>query len=477
MKRRFPIYVIMALVATTLVCSCNNDDDELSKLLPDSAVDAVMVNTFSLVADDSVLANLDSVFFSIDLERAVIFNADSLPKGTKVNRLVTTMTFSSVKKAEITMPGSTGADTVVNYLSNPTDSIDFSRGSVKLHLESASGEVSRDYTIYVNVHKVDPDRMEWQKMKWSLPTNLASVTEERTVQGPNDMVLCFTTDGTNYCMAQTQNPDMGWTMSSVAMPDGAKLSSLVSGGDKLYVIDADNNLYVSEDMGANWTGTGVKMSHIYGATSDLAVGAIPNGSTFESVTYPSSGSVVLDADMPVAATSPAIIYTTEWSDSPMMIVAGGLDAAGNPVAGIWAFDGGEWARISNKLPALEAPVMIPYYAFRTSAEWKVTRRSVLLCFGGRTTGGAANRAIYVSNDMGVNWAEASTSVALPVGYTPGAYAQAVIVNQTLGSRAVKPITEWDCPYIYMFGGDALGSSVTTDIWRGVLNRLEFKPLQ
>lgn len=476
MKRLFPIYAIIVMLAATVVCSCNGDDEDLSNLLPDPSADAVMVNTFALGADDDVLANLDSVFFSIDLDRAVIFNADSLPKGTKVNRLVTSMTFSGVKKAEITMPGFTGADTIVDYLKNPTDSIDFSRGSVKLHLESASGTVTRDYTIYVNVHKVDPDRMQWSELAWTLPTDLSNVVDQHTVE-LGDLTLCFTTDGTDFCRASATNVEGSWAKTHVDMPEGARLSTLTAGEDDLYLIDSDDNLCVSEDGGLTWTALSQKMSYIYGVVAGVVVGVRDNGSSFEYTTYPETNAAPVLDGMPVSATSPAIIYTTEWSENPMMIVAGGLDADGNPVSGLWAYDGGQWAKISAKLLPLESPVIVPYYAFRTAANWKVTRRSVLLCFGGRLADGSANRNVFISYDMGVNWATAPEAMALSATYNPGAYAQAIIRNRTMGSRAVKPITEWDCPFIYMFGGDAAVPSPSRKIWRGVINRLEFKPLQ
>ena len=34
---------------------------------------------------------------------------------------------------------------------------------------------------------------------------------------------------------------------------------------------------------------------------------------------------------------------------------------------------------------------------------------------------------------------------------------------------------WDCPYIYIFGGETGRSVLNDEIWRGVLNRLTFIP--
>ena len=43
--------------------------------------------------------------------------------------------------------------------------------------------------------------------------------------------------------------------------------------------------------------------------------------------------------------------------------------------------------------------------------------------------------------------------------------------------ASKPIDEWDCPYIYLFGGkDSHGQTYNT-LYRGVIEWFRFKPLQ
>ena len=52
---------------------------------------SVAVTSFSIAKDDSILAGLDTVFFS-NLQRAQIFNADSLPFGTRTDKLVPKMT-------------------------------------------------------------------------------------------------------------------------------------------------------------------------------------------------------------------------------------------------------------------------------------------------------------------------------------------------------------------------------------------------
>ena len=51
--------------------------------------------------NSKLLANLDSVFFTIDLNRGLIFNADSLPKDTKITKLVPNIGTSGSSKIEL----------------------------------------------------------------------------------------------------------------------------------------------------------------------------------------------------------------------------------------------------------------------------------------------------------------------------------------------------------------------------------------
>lgn len=118
-----------------------------------------MVSSFSLVANDSLLVNLDSVFFSIDLVNAKIYNADSLPYGTDVSHLVAKISTMGSSVAELHIPRPGKSDSIIDYLKRPNDSIDFSNGPVIFHIVALDKSTQRDYSISVNVHKVKPDSL------------------------------------------------------------------------------------------------------------------------------------------------------------------------------------------------------------------------------------------------------------------------------------------------------------------------------
>ena len=179
LKRLAPALAGMALT----LGACNSEKSDEPAYEPALSV---AVHSFSISPNAKVMTNLDSVFFSIDLAHGVIFNADSLPRGTKIDKLVPKITFpSAVTKAEIEMTGGETRTGVVDYKKSPTDSIDFS-GNVTLTLATEDGSLSRQYTIKVNVHKMVADSIMWDR---SAVAPLPSASPAPRVQG-TDPTTC-----------------------------------------------------------------------------------------------------------------------------------------------------------------------------------------------------------------------------------------------------------------------------------------------
>lgn len=495
--------MLVALILGVFTQACNSDTDSYENL-DLSGETAVMVSKFSLKENEKVLTGLDEVFFSIDLNKATVFNADSLPKGTRVNRLPVSITMPSVSKAEITMPGVTCTDTVVDYLSNANDSIDFSRGSVKLKLVSYDGSAERTYTIFVNVHKSEPDSLCWGSVAMSaLPTDLSAPTAQKTVlyQGK---ALTFVQKGSDYTRGVSANPGLGsWDIGAVSMPVDAVIGSLTASGDALFVTTSAQKLYKSGDMGLTWQDTGMEMAHIYGAVDGKVAGVRHvSADKYVHVTYPEGQEHAVPANCPVSGTSDAVIYSTEWSSEKQMIIVGGRTASGALSDGTWGFDGESWAQLSaGGLPNAEGMTLVPYFSFRTGDDWTVIRQTMLLAFGGIDVSHNCVAKVYMSPDRGMHWSEAGQLMQLPEEMSPRAFAQALVFDTELPgissdvwseipakvlpawycpvalSRAVKPIEKWECPYIYLFGGTDADGKLYDTIWRGVINRLSFKPLQ
>lgn len=506
MKIYQSLYILITILAAGIGFSaCNESDSNDEDFLDTSDLYAVMVKSFSLSADTGILANLDSVYFSIDLNNARIFNADSLPLGTRVDSLHISMTYSAATVAEITMPSRfSDKDTVINYAENSFSAINFSKGFVILHLESANKETTRDYRIYVNVHKMKPDSLAWGDVAYSrYPTSLSAPVALRAVEYKGK-AYCFATDGTTLTRAVSENPALrNWATTSLTLPAGLDVNSITAGSDALFALNGSSRLIISTDEGATWTETSVSMTHIYGSMTStlLGVNRKPDGS-YVYVTYPASTETPVPASAPVAQTSQSITFATQWATEPMLMVMGGVTAAGQLTSHVWAYDGQEWADITvTSIPDLSSLTIVPYFSIKVAANWVATTQTALLAFGGKDSTGRFNRNLYISTDRGINWSLAGQLLQLPEQFPTLAGAQALVFDQTITSRAtasawhplelpvipswyspaatadgIAPVTSWECPYIYVFGGLDSSRALNTAVWRGVINRLSFKPL-
>jgi len=494
---------LAALVGFT---ACNSDSPE--EFVYESS-SSVQVTAFSLKANAKVLDSLQNVFFSIDLAKGEIFNADSLPYGTKINKLVPEITTpSTVSAVTLEYPREGKTDSVVDYLKNSTDTIDFSQGPVSLTVKSESGTVSRTYKIKVNVHTVKPDTLMWNSIEMAaLPTSFAAPTAQRAVVF-GDEYYCLTTDGAAYCLARTANPsDPHWSASSITLPFAADVNTLTASADKLYMLSTNGTLYESSDFNS-WTSTGQTWKAITGIYESSVIGTMQSEGTWKIASYPDLKTWDAPADFPVTGASQMLSYDMPISDSPQTVLVGGRTPSGSLSKATWSFDGSSWAKVSrsnHELPVgLEHMSLVAYDLFKVpSSTWSPVQYPALLLFGGRNIEGAINRTVYLSTDLGLTWRKAPDLLALPEALPASYGASAFVYTTTLhasrsagqwsslplrslppqcqlelpmSSRASTLVDQWACPAIYMIGGYDYYQKPLNQMWRGVILRYTFRPI-
>ena len=498
MLKKFALYIIIATITTAFI-ACNKETDD-----PTLSSSNVMVTSFSLNANDSILNNLDSVFFSIDLTNAKIYNADSLPYGTDVSRLVVNIGTSGSSVAELSIPRPGKNDSIVNYLKHSSDSIDFSNGPVKLHLVAVDGISSRDYTISVNVHQIKPDSLFWNKLSLNkLPSLLSNPSTQKTIVY-KEKALCISGSHPQYTLATIDNPsNFYWDKTEISFPFTPNINSLNATNNALYILDTDGNLYTSADA-LSWVACNEKWHHIYGGYDNKLVGVKEINGEYYHITYPASTTTLVEDDCPISGTSPFVMFTSEWETTPQAFVMGGRRSDGKVIGDMWGYDGTSWAKISQEgIYPREGMTFFAYYTFTTNtSNWSTTKYPTLVAFGGLDQEGYPGKNVYISIDMGLNWKLADDLMQLP-DYIPAmGDAQALVFNRTIQargasswveypskdlpywweiaspihSRVSQPINKWDAPYIYLFGGYDKEGNLYNTIWRGIINRLSFKPV-
>lgn len=498
MTDKASLYLVLAMAVMLLslpaLVACNHDDkDDDSVYSYSDSEQTTLVTGFSLQPDAAVLADLDSVHFTIDYDNGLIYNADSLPKGTDISALKVNVEFlNTVRSAVFTITGATEqADTTINYAKMMTQSLDFT-GKTMLTVTSNDESQVKAYEIKVLVHNVNPDSlvvpMSWRR---DLPGYESNLKGHKVVK-QGDVYRILTYDGNQCKMLTATTPNQGtWDSQTVDVPFVPQVQTLVATPSALYMLDADGMLYTSAD-GTEWTSCGVVWHSLLGAYDDRVLGVIGGDGGYYHDEYPRSGSfvpTVVEDGFPVAHSSELMQTDNEWTVSQQALLVGGLDREGHALSDVWGYDGTRWGKINNihstAMPALTDATLFAYYTYRsTKGTRRYSRQATLYVMGGKLADGSLNSSIYLSNTQGVTWTVGDSTVAQP-SHLPKFYgAQALVNNENMTAsgiangpqRVVAPVNSWDCPYFYLFGGYNEQGVLLPYVWRGVYLRLTNNPV-
>ena len=491
--------LMFQLIATSCmgVISCNEKVKEETEIaiLPSN----VAVSKFYIQANNKVMSNLDSVFFSIDLDHGVIFNADSLPKGTDVSKLVPSITFSNtMTRADLIFFKENRVDTTVNYLENATDTIDFTY-PVKLEVTALNEETKFSYTIKVNVHQQDPDTLIWSKLEFSdLPSRYPLPVAQKSLKKDDKIYsLIEEYDGT-YTLAYTSKLNEGeWIKNKLDIDNDLQIESFTAGSEYFYILTDNQELNISPDA-ITWEQTGENWVKILGSYNSGVLGIKLSDEILKFAVYPFDSAIVesaVPADFPIYGSTDLCTVETNWSETPVVILAGGVTAESKYSSAVWAFDGSTWAIINNNyLPAVKSPMLARYIVYRDSPSLFQQRAFDAWFFiGGIDADNEFNNSLYISLDNGVTWSLAPEQMQFSDGF-PNLYSANLLIDytslssdlsdawtidnetKTRVSFTIEDTTViWQCPYLYIFGGYNEDNILSDTIWRGVLNRLRFTP--
>lgn len=483
------------IVSGIAISSCNSKEDTpaTDNYLPS---ESVAVTAFSLSPDIRVMRNLDSVFFSIDLEHAVIFNADSLPKGTNVTKLTPKITYpSSVTSATITMSNGTHREGTVNYRTNSTDTIDFT-GDVTLTLATSGNAIMKTYTLKVNVHKEDPDTIYWERMaSMELPSRMREPLAQKAVEYGSGVVCLLQEQDGSYTLSSTSDIFGGiWNKQELQPGFTPVISSLTASPTGLFMLSDEGELMASAD-GTAWTAAASGWSAIIGMYGPTLLGTATEGNRTYMTCYPSGTfpAMEMPAEFPMSGFTRPIEFTNRWTPDPTIVVFGGYPYPSGGTTAAWAFDGSEWVNIAEtSMPALSGLSVVSYYSYLKNATNGLLKEfEVYLAFGGLDREGNVNNTIYVSYDHGINWQKAQRYMQFPEGVQAGYMVDALALGTTMQSNLsnqwkVAPrripfevngdVISWECPYIFLFGGYDADMKLIPRIRSGVLQRLTFAPL-
>lgn len=490
---------MIAMAVAMCLQSCSKEESKNSTITVEdydvSSTASTLVSKFSLRANSKILSHLDSVKFTIDQDRGVIYNADSLPKGTRINALLVDLSCASnVSSREFIIKNGTKlGDTTIVYSSTKSDSIDFS-GDVTLRITSADKLHVRDYKVLLNVHKQNVDTIVWNlSARRDLPNVVSTLNASKTVM-QNDLFVCLVDNSNTFVLSTSEDPHAGtWNYTVLSLPFIPNVKSLAATTDALYILDENGELYKSVDTGESWTDCGVAWHTLIGGYTDRVLGVKNDGGTYKYDEYPQRSdfvSTAVDNDFPIEEMSQLVMASNEWTSNQQAMFMGGKKQNGYLSNVVWGYDGWLWAPLSAEsqqvLPALSEAVLFPYYTMVASTGVRMEKRVTWMIMGGRFNSGELNTTSYISRNQCINWSKGAASVQQPE-HMPAFYgAQVYPYSRTYNANSiamhsynpghVTPVTEWECLYLYLFGGYNSNGAALNNVWEGVLSGLTFKPV-
>lgn len=450
MKRTF-LYILC--IIGIFFSSCNKNKETVTV----SSETEITVFTFSKLDSFPSVANTT---FTISLygasDTGLITNADSMTYKTPVKRLVPSLRFKATPSSTTVIhpDGST-------YAMTGRDTLDFTN-PVLLRVISSDKTATKYYRVVVNVHQVDPDLMDWQRLNAAVVSDGTASTKGLVL---DDKFLLFANDGfktTVYQSADGATWDAGTAVGT--LPANCRVREILAVDDlyepMLYYCQ-DGVVYTSTD-GINW-----QTEDLTGETYVPRVMLMHfNDSVWlvaEHSTAHTYHLAVRDGDTwrPHADSLPEGWPLTEFSAvtflagsmRPRAIIIGGYDIEGNPLSSLWNIEyspasGYRFANFAIQHPQFSALI-------GASAVWYGKR---CYMFGGVDADAQylSTTALY-SDDEGLNWFHIDTvHNRLMDVYMPRTQTSAMVYD--------------NC--IYLMGGQSR-TEMYSDVLKGKLTSIDW----
>ena len=442
MKFYFLKFICLFCVAVALSgCLNTNDTTVTSSTNP-------RMTSLTLAGNDSIT----KAVFSINADSVTIENVDSLPFGTPVNKAIPTFKFVSTYGALLYINGSTTGKALTGK-----DTIDFTL-PVKIKNYAADNSTTKEYTIKVNVHKVEPKLYVWSLLNGSV--GAANPTSQKAIYF-NNKLLYFANEA-GVTNLYTSINGVSWAHANLSgLPANATMVNTVQFNSKLFYTQDGVKIYSSTD-GASWTVADVSAADYTFKTMLFAlngsVWAITQSKVDSKYRFASSvdGTIwliqnELPASFPLTDFA-AVSFTSRVGGKPKAIVIGGKDVNGAILNTNWNTENGTyWVNFNENASHSKSLDTLALGASLISYDSK------LFVFGTKKDNVAVPQ-YKVSLDEGLTWKAPDTLYnRLPKTYTQRNYSSVVVDNSNR---------------IYIVGGKA-NAAILTDVWTGKLNSLSF----
>jgi len=323
-------YLLLLTAALTILTGCETTTEQA--ISENTVVTYLRMMSYF---DSSV----KSYTFTIDTVNNLIYNEDSLPFGTRVDSLAPMMTplFNTCM-----------IDDSINLYGHDTVYVNFTKEHV-LTVTSSNDEKSRSYKIWVNVHTVNPDTIEWNYMG---ALHDDDVINDRCVSTEDGDMYWLLNKGGELMVLSAKNAkqwDYFTTEGITKKVDEIDIDHAITHNGEVCMMSG-MTLFTS-NKGVNWTSkettSEIEIEHLmfslYGSLYALGKGnkiMRLNGTNWEETAQMPSG-------FPVRGES--VCTAKSPSGSWRVIVACGIDEMGNYISDVWSSENGSyWVQLNLK---------------------------------------------------------------------------------------------------------------------------------
>lgn len=245
MKIKFLPLIAVLFAATSIMTSCLDNDVEQITYTSETSITGFSLGTLNIDRIGKDKNGLDSPYvdtldcsnypFTIDQINRTITNKDSLPVGTHIDKVITSITYDAG------MLGYTPKGSDHDTIWTSTDSIDFT-DPVEFKVYAYSGVEGKPYKVTINVHKQEPDTISWKKFDTQL-FNARSLSEQKAVYA-NGKVYVFGKNGNGthieYSDVANDNPSP-WEPVTDNIPSNIDTYSATAWAGNIYFLAGTNS--------------------------------------------------------------------------------------------------------------------------------------------------------------------------------------------------------------------------------------------
>lgn len=306
--------VTAALCSVLFLTACSSSDNDFNiNVTGDCAItSAVMgdlrrtIHTQNAAGrDTSYVTTVQGNYFPLHIDhlKREIYNTDSLPKYTHINKV----TFSSLTADGYIYYRVLGSDRDTLY--SGKDSIDFTQPRL-FTVIAADGNAKRTYTMRITARNSNAQEFTWRKLD-SGNTDIAALETLKSFMLNDRLTVLGTVAGRMVCLSRDLTDEGVTTTTDVPLLDASNPLGIQQLGNTLFIL-TDNGLCSSTD-GINWEQTeadqplarllGAGSAELYAAgqdgkiyrstdgnlwtaeSTDESTDLLPEGTTYSAYTY------------------------------------------------------------------------------------------------------------------------------------------------------------------------------------------------